>query len=52
MSSLEDAVATDQNGDQLSLENVTASPINIEEEIIEKDEKERQLAWVRKILTG
>ena len=46
--SLQDDILTGQNNvDKLKLEDVLASPVNIEEDFAEKDETERQMAWVK-----
>ncbi len=44
--SLED----DQNGNKQKLEDVLGTRVNLEEEIAEKDEVNRQMAWIRKNL--
>ena len=47
ISSLEDSVTTFNDGNQLKVKNVLAAPINIEADLVDKDERERQVAWIR-----
>lgn len=49
-SSLEDNIVTYESGNKLKIEDVLASPVNVEEDVVEKDEVKRQMAWVRKNL--
>lgn len=44
--SLED----DKDGDERKIEDDLLSPVNIEEDFAEKDERNRQMAWIRKNL--
>lgn len=49
--SLQDNVLTSRNdADKPKLEGFLASPINIEADIVEKDEIDRKMAWIRKNL--
>lgn len=45
--SLEDSVIPNQEGDKLKIGNTIASPVDFVTDIVENDEKERQLTWVR-----
>lgn len=45
-----DSLEDDKNGTERKLKDVLASPVNIEEDFVDRDETDRQLAWVRKNL--
>lgn len=48
--SLEGNKSTLASGTQQKYEDVLAAPVNIEADVLDKDERERQVAWVRKNL--
>ena len=45
-----DSLEDDKDGDEQNLKDDLVSPVNIEEDFAEKDETDRQMAWIRKNL--